>query len=138
MKRVLLSLIITGILPFTANAAEFIIHETDSVIIVEYNGEADHKTDVGRAADPKTAAKQAEVAPALPAGSPLKVATAKVVETAAKDDEEAPSARSKEKIEQSLERAKKRTARAARAAKKNRDLSTANPDEYYQPEYIFE
>ncbi|GAW65317.1 hypothetical protein GPEL0_01f0135 [Geoanaerobacter pelophilus] len=50
MKMTMLGAILAAALSQPVSAAEFLIHETDSAIIVEYNGEPDGNTAVPNAA----------------------------------------------------------------------------------------
>ena len=126
MKRTLLALTLAAVLPLSAHAAEFKIHETDTEIIVEYNGDANSKT-ISKSVDPAPA----EVKPA-----PVQATASKPKAHASDDDEETQSAGKLARKTQVLTRNKDRVAREARAARMNRDLSTTDPNDYYQPQAV--
>jgi hypothetical protein len=124
MKKTIIALTIAAVLPISAHAAEFKIHETDTEIIVEYNGDAQ-----GKSSSDKVVVSPAEVKP-----TPVQVANAPSNAGGEDDEEEAKSVRKLERKKQEMARAKARVARAASDARKNRNLSTFDPNDYYQPQ----
>ncbi|WP_129127989.1 hypothetical protein [Geomonas oryzae] len=124
MKKTILALTIAAVIPFSAHAAEFKIHETETEIIVEYNGDAQ-----GKSSSDKVVVTPVEVKPA-----PVQVAKAPSKANKEDDEEETKSVGKLARKQQELARAKARVARAALNAKKNRDLSTTDPNDYYQPQ----
>ncbi|WP_085811780.1 hypothetical protein [Geoanaerobacter pelophilus] len=128
MKMTMLGAILAAALSQPVSAAEFLIHETDSAIIVEYNGEPDGNTAVPNAAQIATdkVAKAAEVKPVQVAPVPTKVAPV----MASTDDEETVSERSKAKSESAVARSKARAAKVARIGKYQMDPSSIGDNAY--------
>ena len=126
MKRTLIALMVAAVLPLSAHAAEFKIHETDTEIIVEYNGDPNGKTIV----------KSVEAAPAEVKPASVEASASSRKSLAAGDDEETQSAGKITRKAQALTKMKEREAREARAARMNRNLSTISPDDYYQAQPV--
>ncbi len=126
MKRTLLALTVAAVLPLSAHAAEFRIHETETEIIVEYNGDPNSKT----------ISKSVEAAPAEVKPAPAQVVSSRPKALSSDDEEETQSASKWARKAQALTKVKDRVAREARAARMNRDLSTTDPDDYYQPQGV--
>ncbi|TGU70198.1 hypothetical protein E4633_18540 [Geomonas terrae] len=124
MKRTLFALMVAAVLPLSAHAAEFKIHETDNEIIVEYNG------------DGKAAVMPLEIAPVEVKPAPTQVAVSSTPSPVEEDEEETRSVGKLARKEQALAKAKERVAREKREKWKTRNLSTISSDDYYQAQSV--
>jgi hypothetical protein len=124
MKKTVLALMVFAVLPLSVHAAEFKIHETETEIIVEYNGDANGKS----SSDKVVVQPEANSAPVQVAVAPSNAS--------GEDEEETRSAGKLARKAQAVAKVKERVAREKREKWKTRNLSTISPDDYYQAQSV--